>query len=190
MNWKARLVKKIYWLTQPRMLPILKDSDGKKLFSSRIASTTFIDHPKSLKISDNFYIGHNNYIEASNGITIEEGCQITNFINITSHSSHLSIRLYGKKYINFKDHIGYIKGPISIGRYSFIGPYSVIMPNTKIGKGCIVSAYSYVKGDYPDFSIIKGNPAKVVGDTRDLDKDYLAQHPELDELYQQWVNEK
>lgn len=190
MNWKTRLGKKITRLAQSRMLPVFEDSKGKKIIASRIASSTFIDHPKSLNIGDNVYIGHYNYLEASFGITIEEGCQITNFVNITSHSSHLAIRLYGKQYTNFQDHIGYNKGSIIIGRYTFIGPYSVVMPNTKIGKGCIVSAYSYVKGDYPDFSIIKGNPAKVVGDTRDLDKEYLEQNPELNEMYKQWVNER
>ena len=65
------------------------------------------------------------------------------------------------------DLIGYIQGKVNIGKYTFIGPHSTIMPNTTIGKGCIVSAYSYVKGNYPDFSIISGNPAKIVGDTRD-----------------------
>lgn len=190
MTWKNRLVKKIAWLLQSRMLSVERNSNGKKIKLTRIASSTFIDHPQSLYLGDNVYIGHYNFIEASHGITIGEGCQVTNFVNISSHSSHIAIRLYGKQYTHFQEHTGYIKGPVIIGRYSFIGPHSVIMPNTKIGKGSIVSAYSYVKGDYPDFSIIKGNPAIVVGDTRDLDKDYLVQNPELNELYQQWVNEK
>lgn len=188
MNWKNRIVKKIAWLSQSRMLPVNKDCNRKRIKDTRVSSNTFIDHQESLLLGNNVYIGHYNFIEASNHITIEKGCQITNFVNISTHSSHLAIRLYGKQYTKFQDHIGYIKGPVIIGQYSFIGPHTVIMPNTTIGKGCIVSAYSYVKGDYPDFSIIKGNPAKVVGDTRHLDKDYLAQNPELKEMYEQWVN--
>ena len=53
-----------------------------------------IEYKKNLKLGNNVFIGHYNFIEASNGITIEEGCQITNFISITTHSSHISIRLY------------------------------------------------------------------------------------------------
>jgi acetyltransferase-like isoleucine patch superfamily enzyme len=63
------------------------------------------------------------------------------------------------------------------------------MPNTTIGKGCIVNAYSYVKGDFPDFSIIAGNPAKIIGDTRTLDAQYLEDYPELKELYYEWNKE-
>lgn len=166
-----------------------KDWNGRKLAMTRIGNTTFIDHPKKLTIGNNVYIGHYNFLEASNHLTIGEGCQITNYINITTHSSHNSIRLYGKKYTDEIDHVGYLKGPVSIGKYTFVGPYVVIMPGTKIGKGCIVSAYSYVQGDFPDFSIIKGNPAKVIGDTREQDKTFLCEHPELYRWYNEWTTE-
>jgi acetyltransferase-like isoleucine patch superfamily enzyme len=124
------------------------------------------------------YIGHYNFIEASSGITIEEGCQLTTFINMTSHSSHMAIRLYGKGYMTAKKDV-YERGSIHIGKYTFIGAHSTIMPKTKVGKGSLIAAYSYVRGDYPDFSIISGNPAKVIGDTRKLDERQLLQHPEL-----------
>ena len=57
------------------------------------------------------------------------------------------------------------------------------MPNTRIGKGCIVTAHSYLKGDYPDFSIISGNPAKVIGDVREKDNEWIISHPELQKTY-------
>lgn len=189
MNIKHRILKKLAFLTRPRMIWGFKRYDGKYLKNTRISNTTFIDNQNKLTIEDNVFVGHFNYLEASNGIQIGEGCQITNHISITTHSSHNSIRLYGRKYSEYKNHKGYEKGEIKIGKYSFIGPHSVIMPNTKIGKGSIVSAYSYVQGRFPEFAIIKGHPAKVVGDTRELDKNYLEQNPELRELYQEWANE-
>src|SRR5690606_30129131 len=108
----------------------------------RIGNTTFIDCAENLVLADNIYIGHHNFIEASNGIDINEGCQITSFISITSHSSHNSIRIYGNNYSDFKEHYGYQKGPVKIGKFTFIGPHVTIMPCTSIGEGCIVSAYS------------------------------------------------
>ena len=162
---------------------------GKFLKNVRIGSTTFIDNDKNLIIGDNVFIGHHNYIEASNGVTIGEGCQITNFISITSHSSHIAIRLYGKKYISFSNHKGYVKGSVLIGNYTFIGPHCVIMPETDIGKGSLVAAYSYVEGKFPDFSIIKGNPASVVGDTRKIDSSFLDLHNELRPFYEEWALE-
>jgi acetyltransferase-like isoleucine patch superfamily enzyme len=171
----------------PRMLNGLQHN-GVLLKDVRISESTVLSFPKQLNLEHNIFIGHYNFIEASNGITIEEGVQITNYVSILSHSSHVSIRLYGAHYRKYKDLIGYKKGTVRIGKYSFIGPHATIMPGTKIGKGCLIVAYSYVKGDFPDFSIIGGNPASVIGTTNNLDKDYLEKYPELQEFYSEWAN--
>ncbi len=155
--------------------------------TTRISNTTSLINPNNLNLADNIFIGHYNFIEASNQISISEGCQITNYVSIISHSSHISIRLYGKHYTQHKEHIAYVRGAVSIGAYSFIGPHSTIMPGTSIGKGSIVSAYSLVKGTFPDFAIIGGNPAVVIGDTRDMDKQYLQDNPSLRDFYNEWV---
>lgn len=160
--------------------------DGRRLVNTRVSNTCSLVSMEHLNIQDNVFIGHFNFIEASNGITIEEGCQITNYISIITHSSHISIRLYGKQYAGL-DMKGYVKGSVFIGKYTFIGPHSVIMPGTKIGKGSIVSAYSMVKGEFPEFSIIAGNPAKVVGNTRNIDGPFLQANPELRTFYEEWA---
>lgn len=154
---------------------------------TRISNTTSIISPENLQLANNIFIGHYNFIEASNQISIGEGCQITNYVSILSHSSHVSIRLYGKHYIEQKEHIGYIRGPVTIGAYSFIGPHSTIMPGASIGKGSIVSAYSLVKGSFPDFAIISGNPAIITGDTRDMDRKYLDENLPLRDFYNEWA---
>lgn len=162
---------------------------GEEVNHTRISNSTVINEKKNLILGENVFIGHFNFIEASNGIRIDEGVQITNYVSIISHSSHISIRLYGKAYQKFSDLKGYVKGNISIGKYTFIGPHSTILPSTQIGKGCIIKSYSQLKGIYPDFSIISGNPAIVVGDSRDIDYPYLEEYSELKEFYSQWVEE-
>lgn len=171
---------------RPIMMYYHHDFQGNKCENIRISSSTFLDHKKKLKIANHCYIGHYNFIEASNGIIIEEGVQITNYCSITSHSSHNSIRLYGKAYVEAKEPIGYVKGEIKIGKYTFIGPHSVIMPKTQIGKGCLIGAYTYLQGKYPDYSIITGNPGRVVGDTQKMDERTLNQYPELKVYYDEW----
>ncbi len=162
--------------------------DGKYQDLTRISNTTSIINKKNLHLENNIYIGHYNFIEANNKITIGEGCQISNFVSILTHSSHISIRLYGRHYIGQKSPIGYITGSVNIDKYTFIGPHTTVMPNTVIGKGSIVSAYSMVKGTFPDFAIIAGNPAKQIGDTRDIDKEYLKNNSELQQYYSAWAN--
>ncbi len=182
-SFKYRILKLFASLSKPIIIYGYRRSDGKYLKDTRISSSTAIISPETLDISDNVFIGHFNFIEASNGITIEEGVQITNYVSITSHSSHNAVRLYGKEYRKTTKDIGYVKGSIKIGAYTFIGPHSLILPGTDIGKGCTISAFSKVSGHFPDYSIISGNPAKVVGTTKKIDNIFLQKHPELKKSY-------
>lgn len=54
------------------------------------------------------------------------------------------------------------KGDTVIGNDVWIGYEAVIMPGIKIGHGSIVSACSVVTKDVPAYSIVGGNPAKVL----------------------------
>ncbi len=55
------------------------------------------------------------------------------------------------------------KAGVKIGKNCFISPQVMIAPGTKIGSSCFITAQSYVEGSFPDYSIVSGNPGKVVG---------------------------
>ncbi|MFT4694875.1 MAG: acetyltransferase-like isoleucine patch superfamily enzyme [Urechidicola sp.] len=176
------------WFT-PKMVYGFKSPEGKSLKLTRISNSTYIEQKDKLVLGDRVFIGHHNFIDASNGLEIGEGCQITNFVSIISHSSHNAIRYYGKEYRGTKMK-GYVKGGVNIGKYTFVGPHVTIMPNTTIGKGSIISSHSYVQGQFPDFSIIAGNPAIIIGDTREKDEEFFNKNPELKKNYDEWVSLK
>lgn len=69
-------------------------------------------------------------------------------------------------------------GRISIGENSFIGCRCLILPNTEIGKNCIIGAGSVVKGRIPDNSVVVGNPAKIIGDVREFGAKWINGHIE------------
>lgn len=157
---------------------------------SRIAPSCCIEGEAGLQLADHVFIGQFNFIEASGGVTIGEGVQITNFVSIVSHSSHRALRLLGRHYVQHRGPVpGYLKAPIVIGPYSFIGPHSLIEPGAHIGKGVVVSAYSQVRGSVPDFAIVAGQPARVVGDVRHGDAQLLAQQPWLAAHYRAWAGD-
>ncbi len=187
-SFKDRIQFHVFKWFKPLMVGRFKTVSGVKLNKTRISNTTSIGSPENFKVEDNVFIGHFNFIDASNGVCIEKGCQITNYVSIITHSSHVAIRLYGDQYTQVPESEKkvYFRGSVYIGKYTFVGPHSIIMPGSKIGKGSIVSAFSYVNGEFDDFSILAGNPAKVVGDTRKLDEQYLSQHPELKNFYDKW----
>ncbi|MDB4088373.1 acyltransferase [Flavobacteriales bacterium] len=176
------------WFT-PRMVYGFKSQEGVNLKLTRISNSTYIEQKNKLVLGDRVFIGHHNFLDASNGLEIGEGCQITNFVSIISHSSHNAIRYYGREYRGTKMK-GYLRGEVTIGSFTFVGPHVTIMPNTNIGKGSIVSSHSYVQGEFPDFSIISGNPAIKIGDTREKDAEFFEKNPELKNNYDEWVSLK
>lgn len=54
------------------------------------------------------------------------------------------------------------KKPVTIGNHVWIGTGSIIMPGVELGDYCIVAANSFVNMSFEDFSIIGGNPAKLI----------------------------
>jgi acetyltransferase-like isoleucine patch superfamily enzyme len=170
----------------PEIIGGFRNSDGVFHKLTRISNLSHLSNKSNLDIADNVFVGHFNYIDGHEKVVIQEGAQITNHISVLTHSSHHGIRIYGKEYCNVaqKDEFGVIKtGEIFIGAYTFIGPHSTIMPGTRIGKGCIVGAYSFVQGKFPDYSIIKGQPAKIVGNTKDVDKELIANKNNIANTY-------
>lgn len=60
-----------------------------------------------------------------------------------------------------------MRGP-HIGRGVQIGVNVTILPFVKIGEGSLIGGGSVVTKDIPPYSLAYGNPARVVGDVRDL----------------------
>ena len=186
------------WLHRLLFRPLFGErSQGVWLPHTRISPATCIEHEERLTLGDHVYIGPFNLIEASGGIVIEEGVQITSHCALVTHSSHRSMRLLGPAFVlwgqpgglgeAWAPRPGWIAGPIHIGAYSFIGPHCLIEAGSTLGRGSIVCAGTQLRGSYTDFAVLEGNPARVVGDSRVRDEKLLAQYPELRALYDAWA---
>ena len=160
-------------------------SGGQLLAGTRISPSTCIEHEDQLTLADDVFIGHFNFIEASAGVTIGRGTQVTNFVSIVSHSTHRALRVAaGLSGAPLEAAVR--RAPIVIGERCFIGPHSTIEAGTTLGHGTLVAAHSRVRGVFPDFAVLAGSPAQVVGDTRAADERWLAAHPELLAAYRRW----
>ena len=165
---------------------------GQPLPGTRISPSTCIEHEDRLTLGDDVFIGHFNFIEASSSVRIGQGTQVTNFISIVSHSTHRSVRVAARLSgapapAADGSQPSDIRAPIEIGPYCFIGPHSVIEAGAVLGKGCLVTAGSRVRGTFGDFAVLSGNPAQVVGDTRTQDARWLAEHPDYLPAYERWA---
>ena len=181
-----RLVSRLWG---PRMVFGFVRGDGEFLPNTRLSNSTVVFARDKLDVGDHVFIGHFSVLDATYGLRIGEGCQIGFFTGLFTHSSHAAIRLYGREYVNVPEKQAYFTAPVEIGPYSFIGAHATLLPGTRLGKGSLVSAYSLVQGVFPDYAILAGQPARVVGDTRQKDAELLRQHPELAAHYQAWAGE-
>jgi acetyltransferase-like isoleucine patch superfamily enzyme len=97
------------------------------------------------------------YVHAQSAISIGDNCVIAAGVNIIDSNGHQVVssnRTVGRD----------IPKPVFIGNNVWIGINAIVLKGTTIGDNCIVSAGSVVVGgDYPKNSLLRGNPAQVVG---------------------------
>src|SRR4030042_3219994 len=101
-----------------------------------------VQHKDKLKLGYKTDIGAFTYINAKNGVTIEDHVQI---------GSHCAI--YSVSTIDDKG------GPVTLRKNCRIGSHSVIMPGVTIGEDCVVGAFSFVNKDIPANAVAFAHPA-------------------------------
>lgn len=190
-QWKLTLRKKrdsiIRQFKAPKMIWGYQDASGQWRARTRISDTVFFYHSEKILIQDNTFVWHYTILDGTGGLQIGEGSQIGAWVGIFTHSSHISIRIYGNHYqeIPEKEKKGYKIAPVKIGKYVFVGAGSKIFPGVTIGNGALISAGSVVTKDVEDFDIVGGNPAEVIGNTKKLDRRY-TKDSQIKEWYEEW----
>lgn len=101
-------------------------------------------------------------------ITIGNNCQITSDVAFYTHGGGNVIRKNNPHFDCF--------GKIEVKDWAYIGSGSQIMPGCVIGEGALVAAGSVVTKSIPANTVVAGNPAKIVGTT----KDYVARMAKYD----------
>ncbi|NJN11912.1 MAG: acyltransferase [Richelia sp. RM2_1_2] len=147
---------------RPKDRNILKIGNG-----SMIRCYLIYEYPSSrILIGENTFIGRSHLIAASE-IFIGSNVLISWGVTIVDHNSHsLSYSERAKDVFDWKsgkkDWSNVISKPVYISDKSWIGFNSIILKGVTIGEGAIVGAGSVVTKDVPAWTIVGGNPAKVI----------------------------
>lgn len=92
---------------------------------------------------------------------------IGNHVDIASH-----VLIYNSQHdIDSKDFHA-VTQPVEISDYVFIGPRTIILAGVKIGKGAVVAAGAVVTKDVPEYAVVGGVPAQVIGERKIKDLHY------------------
>jgi acetyltransferase-like isoleucine patch superfamily enzyme len=104
-----------------------------------------VQNKDGLKLGYKTDIGAFTYINAKNGVVVED------FVQIGSHCSLYSISTIDNK-----------EGQITLKKNCKIGSHSVIMPGVTIGENAIIGAFSFVNKDVPRNVVVAGVPSKIM----------------------------
>ena len=161
-NWKpgANLLKRIIWriIGFPLLSSFIPGTPWRKFLliifgakigqRGRIKPFVRVTFPWKLIIDNDCWIGEQVWIDNLDFIKIESNVCL-------SQKSYLCTGNHNFKKTTFD----LITKPIIIGQGTWIGAGSLISPGSNIGKNCVISFGSVIKGVVADNSIMQGNPA-------------------------------
>lgn len=112
----------------------------------------------TLKIGDKVFIHKGVEIDYSGSVEIESHVWISQNVIIETHD-HI---IKGSELKENQHNIRF--SPLIIKKDAWIGANAIILEKVSaIGRGAIVGAGSVVTRDVPDYAIVAGNPARMIG---------------------------
>lgn len=106
---------------------------------------------KRLVIGKTTSVGRNSYLDTRGTIIIGDNVSISPDVKIIT----------GQHDLNSND-FKYISSPVEIDDYVWIGSGAIILPGVRLGKGSVVAAGSVVTKNVENYSVVGGNPAKIL----------------------------
>lgn len=160
---------KAAWFVAIRVLGYVWPSRGTRL------AARFYRRRGMIIEGDPAFIAATAYFDATQNyglITLGEGCVISKNVQLLTHdwSAHCVLASLGR---TATEPIGTFR-PITVGPHALVGLGAILTPGVTIGRGAIVGAGAVVRGRVPAYGVAIGNPARVIGDSRDLVRN---QHP-------------
>jgi acetyltransferase-like isoleucine patch superfamily enzyme len=125
-------------------------------------------HGGKIKIGDYCYVGEQSRIWSALDVTIGNRVLISHNVNIFDNATHpTSLSERHKQFMQIVT-VGHPKkidlkeNPVVLCDDVWIGCMSIIFPGVTVGLGAVVGAGSVVTKDVPPYTIVAGNPARVI----------------------------
>ncbi len=131
------------------------------------ASLAFEKAGAQIRIGSRTHVGSGTLLAAAHLIEIGDDVLVAFDVLITDHNSHSlcfaerssDVREWIRKRKDWT-HVPMV--PVRIGNKAWIGARAIILKGVTIGEGAVVGAGSVVTKDVPDWTIVAGNPARII----------------------------
>ena len=155
---KGTRFSKVEYLTGHQHIHVGKNT----IFLPHLFLTAWGEYDDSIKISIGDYcsIGAYCHISAYNKVSIGNHVLIGKWVSIVdndhgeTNKESLMIPPLERELVS--------KGPIVIGNHVWIGDKVTILSGVTIGNNSVIAANSVITKDVPPFSVVAGNPGKVI----------------------------
>jgi UDP-2-acetamido-3-amino-2,3-dideoxy-glucuronate N-acetyltransferase len=147
---------------------VIFHKDLVNLYGCRIGKGTkigaFVEIQKNATIGKNCKISSHSFI--CEGVEIEDGVFIGHAVVFTNDLYPRATTEEGA----LQTQADWTVLTTRVCKFASIGSNATILPNVTIGKRAIVGAGAVITRNVPDYAIVAGVPAAVIGDTRDRKK--------------------
>lgn len=117
--------------------------------------------PGNVSIGDDTIVGDHVFLDGRAALAIGNHVDIASQVLIYNSEHDLESPDFSAK-----------TEPVVIADYVFVGPRAIVLPGVRIGKGAVVAAGAVVTSNVPDFAIVGGVPAKVIGERKNKNPKY------------------
>jgi maltose O-acetyltransferase len=163
LNWRGFM---LYLATLTGHVPVhaFRLFMYRRLFGVKIGRQTSVHWrtrfyaPHGITLGNNTILGNDLFLDGRFGLTIGD-----------------NVNLGGETAIFTAEHdpndpdFAMVGAPVVIEDYVYVASRSTILPGVRIGKGAVVALGAVVTRDVPEYTIVGGVPAKVIGQrSRDL----------------------
>lgn len=132
----------------------------------------------TLKVGNNCFIGRNNFFAVGKAIEIGDYCIFGNNCSLMC-SDHI----FESPLVPYRMSGATTNKIIQIGANCWFGINVSIIGDVKIGHGSIIGANTVITKDIPPFSIVVGNPSKIIKRFNFSTKQWIASGEIADSIY-------
>lgn len=115
----------------------------------------YVDH--HVRLGDGVKI--QNYVSIYHGVTLEDGVFVGPHACLVTDLHPRALTPEGR----VKRVGDWVGGKVWVGAGASIGAGAVVLPDVTIGRHAMIGAGAVVTSDVPDYGLVVGNPARVVG---------------------------